>query len=282
MTVAATSIETYHAIKEDGTLGKRQAEVLGNTFGSIVDSRGVRRGARFRDLAGQRFGRLVALEVVGRNTSRGMVWRCQCDCGCVSQHSSTGLVEGTTQSCGCYQQERRVECNTEHGMADTLIHGLWMSMMARCYTTTNEAYDRYGGRGIVVDERWHDFANFFADMGHRPEGKSLDRRDNNGPYSASNCRWATPTEQGRNMRTNRMLEFRGETRCMSEWCEILSLKTSTVCRRLNHFGWSVDRALATPVLPMKGVRSLAMSDVRYGRTPRTTPSAEQSEGALSS
>lgn len=272
--VASTSIETYHDLKADGTLGKRQAEVPGNTFGTVVDSRGIRRGARFRDLAGLRFGRLIALEVSERKTSSsGTIWKCVCDCGAQSEHSSTCLIEGNTQSCGCLNRERRVECNTEHGMSDTLIHGIWLNLFARCYNPNSPAYSNYGGRGIGVDQRWHDFATFFADMGHRPDGKTLDRKDNNGPYSKDNCRWATPKQQGRNKRTNRLLEFRGETKCMVEWCEVLGLKTSTVCRRLNTFGWSVERALSTPVLPMKGARSKAMSDARYGRTPR----AERSE-----
>lgn len=202
---------------------------------------------RIKNLSGRRFGRLTALNVAGTNSSGGKVWNCVCECGSTKTVSSSSLLTGTTQSCGCLLIEARISANTTHGLTGNPMLGLWEKMMARCYCKTNAAYDRYGGRGIFVEQSWHDVQNFIADMGPKPEGMSLDRKNNDGPYSKENCRWATPVEQGRNKRNNRLLEFRGQTKCMAEWCEELGLKTSTVCRRLNHCGWSVDRALSTPV-----------------------------------
>lgn len=90
--------------------------------------------------------------------------------------------------------------NYRHGMAGTRIYNIWCDMIARCSRPTHPRYASYGGRGITVCERWRSFPNFFADMGHRPEGKSLDRVDNDGPYAPDNVRWATPSEQNTNRR----------------------------------------------------------------------------------
>lgn len=76
----------------------------------------------------------------------------------------------------------------------------WQAMLARCYRPVCNGYKNYGGRGITVCERWHSFENFYADMGDRPKGKTLDRLDVNGNYEPGNCRWATPTEQRANTR----------------------------------------------------------------------------------
>ena len=93
-------------------------------------------------------------------------------------------------------------CNGENP-----TYSAWRSMMSRCYTISHAAFDRYGGRGIIVCERWLDFLNFLADMGERPASYlSLDRIDNNGIYEPKNCRWATREQQQRNRRNAKLTE----------------------------------------------------------------------------
>lgn len=87
-----------------------------------------------------------------------------------------------------------------HGMAGTRIYHIWADMVARCSRPTHGRYTDFGGRGIKVCERWREFVNFYADMGDRPDGRSLDRINNDEGYSPDNCRWATFRQQRHNRR----------------------------------------------------------------------------------
>ena len=120
-------------------------------------------------------------------------------------------------------------------------------MLTRCTNVNDEHYELWGGRGIKVCDRWRtSFKNFYADMGDRPEGLSLDRIDNDGDYEPSNCRWATQKQQQNNRRNNTSLAFNGLTATMSDWADRLGISKVTLCARLTRYGWSVERALSTP------------------------------------
>jgi len=139
--------------------------------------------------------------------------------------------------------------NLKHGLAKTPIHRIWTDMRQRCSNPRHHAYKNYGGRGVKVCERWNVFENFLADIGaNRPSRKySLDRIDNNGPYSPENCRWASRTEQANNTTKSRFLEWNGQRKTVSEWCRLIGIKQSTLNARLNYYGWSVEKSLTVGV-----------------------------------
>jgi hypothetical protein len=161
------------------------------------------------DLAKQRFGRLTVLVRDYSEAGGAAKWLCQCDCGKLTTVTSHALRSGLTQSCGCLHSERTAAANTSRGNAGGLAprtgrpraYSSWRNMIRRCTKETDPRYPDWGGRGIAIDPRWMTFANFLADMGERPPGMSLERKDNNGPYAAWNCVWATPHQQQVNSRS---------------------------------------------------------------------------------
>lgn len=160
------------------------------------------------DLVGRNFGRLKVLQRAGSTDLGAALWDCHCVCGNPVIVQGRRLLSGVTTSCGCKQREYQQSAKGfwVHGHARSSNNGpsptyiSWQLMISRCYNTRNKDYANYGGRGIVVDERWHTFENFLADMGERPAGKTLDRKKNELGYAKANCRWATPKEQASNRR----------------------------------------------------------------------------------
>lgn len=121
----------------------------------------------------------------------------------------------------------------------------WGQMIARCYDPKHHKYPSYGGRGIRVCDRWICFRLFAEDMGPRPPGMTLNRIDNNGPYSPENCEWASAVTQNRNRRDNLLLTHKGETLCVAAWAERLGVRREALRNRI-HRGWPVDEALSKP------------------------------------
>jgi len=118
----------------------------------------------------------------------------------------------------------------------------WAAIIQRTTNPNAPKYPSYGGRGITVCDSWREFSNFYADMGDRPTGHSIERVDNSSGYSADNCIWATRKRQQNNMRANHNIAYCGVTMTLSEWGEFLVVKPNTILTRIRP-GWEMGRAL---------------------------------------
>lgn len=162
----------------------------------------------FKDLTGQRFGRLRVLRATGVTKQGEYKWECLCECGAVCEATGYRLRSGQTQSCGCYKHDRIVETKLKHGGRESRLYNVWNAMKTRCYNPKCRAFKHYGGRGIAVCEEWeHDFLAFktWAEQAGYDEAASygsctLDRIDVDGNYEPENCRWVSHAEQQRNKR----------------------------------------------------------------------------------
>lgn len=198
--------------------------------------------------AGMRYGRLTVVSCApSRNKHRYI--NCICDCGVRKVVRLDGLTRGTSRSCGCLQKEKAAELghgNVIHaeGYDQTVEYYTWKAMKERCFNENNKEYRNYGGRGITVCKQWQgSFEKFLAHVRRRPTNKhSLDRIDNEGNYEPGNVKWSLPKEQARNMRSNRMITYNGETKCLTDWANQLGLDVRVLWNRLNR-GWSLERAL---------------------------------------
>lgn len=121
----------------------------------------------------------------------------------------------------------------------------WGQMINRCYDPMHPKYHRYGARGIRVCDRWICFRLFHEDMGDRPDGMTLNRIDNDGPYSKENCEWANPMKQAQNRSDNHSILHNGVTKCLSQWARDVGLTREALRNRLQR-GWSVEDALTIP------------------------------------
>jgi len=133
-----------------------------------------------------------------------------------------------------------------HGKSGTRIYDVWVAMKKRCNPNNKYGQKNYSSRGITVCKRWLKFENFFADMGPRPKGKTLERCNNDKGYSPSNCKWATYAEQNANKRpafTERLITFNGETYNARTWARKLKVNHSVILRRLNR-GLSIELAFS--------------------------------------
>lgn len=201
----------------------------------------------FRDLTGEKFGRLSVLR---RGTSdpnhNGARWICLCDCGNETLVTSWRLTAGRTKSCGCIGRlsAHRVRHGHARNGKQTRIYWIWLDMIERCERPRHAAFADYGGRGIKVCTRWRqDFRTFLADVGERPSPQhTLDRRNVDGDYEPDNVRWATRKEQARNKRNNLIVVFRGRAMSLAEAVEISGVNYHTAYNRL-HDGCSVEEAL---------------------------------------
>lgn len=188
------------------------------------------------------FGRLTVIGPSSQRIRQLVSWGCRCECGNIIVAPGSLLTRGRLRSCGCLLTDIRGAHLITHGKRRTSEYHTWASMRSRCLNPRVRSYPLYGGRGIAICPEWDDFAVFLRDMGTKPSpSHSLDRIDNDGPYSPTNCRWATPGEQSRNRRPCRSITWRGETRVLTDWAAVLDIPLPTLSRRLSQ-GWSMEDA----------------------------------------
>ena len=180
------------------------------------------------DLTGERFGRLVVVRKVDNIKSRS-AYLCRCDCGADKAIPAAYLRHGGVKSCGCLRNEAssargklRYSDSSRRNMS---MYKRWVSVIQRCENPNNPFFKNYGARGIRMCEQWRsDFDLFLADMGDPPTQKhTIERIDNNGPYSPQNCKWALRSTQLRNRRNNITICIGGEKRIAKDWAAMLGV-----------------------------------------------------------
>ena len=203
------------------------------------------------DLTGKRFGRLT---VIGfdryEKSSHSARWVCKCDCGKKKSVLASCLKAGQTTSCGCFASEQKSKRSRTHGIGNSdRLYRIWSGMKSRCYSQSDRNFKRYGARGIEVCQEWQtDFLSFrgWALSNGYKDDLTVDRIDNNGPYSPSNCRWVDKAVQNNNRRSNAFIAYGGTTHTISEWAALTGIKPGTLAYRKSH-GWSDDECIEVPI-----------------------------------
>jgi len=208
-------------------------------------------------MIGQVFSKLTVISRAPATAgNRGARWNCQCECGTTTVSRSDALKNGRAKSCGCHRAElggqRMKEMHTTHGMCGTPEYHTWQSMLNRCKNKNEPSYVNYGGRGISVSPDWESFEQFYADMGDRPEGMTLERVDVNGDYSKENCEWADRKQQANNKRNNHVILHDGESKTLAQWAEYYSIPAWKLSQRLVRDGLSFSEAIINNDRRFKG------------------------------
>lgn len=209
---------------------------------------------RFKDLTGQKFGRLTVIKRAGTSKSGKVLWLCECSC---EEHNhitttTSNLVTGTTKSCGCFARESASKvgkANTTHGDTDSRLYRIFRGMKDRCYNPKNKDYAWYGGKGIKICEEWEDnyiaFKNWAINNGYK-EILTIERKDFDKDYCPENCEWITMEQQQRNKSSNRLITYNGETMILVEWAEKFNIPYKVLCARINDRGYSFEEAINMP------------------------------------
>jgi hypothetical protein len=199
-------------------------------------------------ITGRRFERLIVLKFAEMR-DRCSYWLCECDCGRTVTVKGKNLINGDTRSCGCLRYEVQIENLRKRikGYSKTPEYIVWCGMIQRCTDPQSTNYNDYGGRGIIITPQWRSsFEQFLHDMGSRPsKSHTIERKDNDGPYSPENCYWATRGEQNRNTRRTHFITFQGKTLFMTDWAIMTGIPRSCIKLRLKR-KWTIERALTVP------------------------------------
>lgn len=197
------------------------------------------------DLAGERFGKLVALQFLGR-VNKHSIFLCICDCGKETTATSNNLRRNHTTSCGCESSKNTIGVRlATHGKSKHPLFISWVGMRNRCYTPTHNRFEHYGGKGIAVCDEWvDDFQAFYnwAILNGWKKGLTLDRKENDRDYCPDNCKFSTVAQQNRNRTSNIKLTINGITKILIEWSEEVNVPYETIRQRLKN-GWIPEEAI---------------------------------------
>lgn len=205
------------------------------------------RSKRSIDITNQKFNMLTAVRYE-YSKDRKEFWLFHCECGNDKIMQKGNVTHGGTISCGCVIKKAVSESNvrrSKHGQYKSRLHRIWANAKQRCMNPNCKDYARYGGRGITFYQDWaDDFSKFYdwaIENGYNDE-LTIERIDNSKGYSPDNCKWITSAEQQRNTRKNRFYTINGETKTLTEWCEIYDKVPNTIRYRLKR-GMSIEEAL---------------------------------------
>lgn len=206
-----------------------------NSCGCLMEER-YKKGPTKIDIIGQRFGRLMVVEETADRTKCGEVkYLCLCDCGNTKIVAGTSLRYGKTKSCGCLSAESTSERARTHGKSKTRIYKIWAGLRDRCSNPNRHEFADYMGRGITVCKEWEDDFQAFYDWSMAngySEKLTIDRIDNDGPYSPDNCRWTTRKAQSDNTRLTVHITVDGETKNITDWANTIGVARSTISRHV--------------------------------------------------
>lgn len=210
---------------------------------------------KFKDLTGQKFGRLLVISL--NSKSKHSKWNCICDCGNEKVVYGDKLKYGSSISCGCYRTERIKNAVTKHGQSGKRLYKIWIDMRNRCKNPLCRDFHYYGGRGIKVCDEWLNSYNAFRNWSYSNGYKddlTIDRIDLNGDYSPNNCKWATRKEQLNNTRRTVFVKYNGKLYSITQLSELLSLPYFRLYNGLKKGNMSVEQAI-----------EYAKKEVRYRR-----------------
>lgn len=202
---------------------------------------------KFINLEGKKFGKLTVGKSIG-NEGGYRVWNCICSCGKSKDVQSRSLVSGIVKSCGCLFR-------TVNGLSNTGAYKTWLQIRNKCINKDHVMYKNYGAKGIILCKSWHDFLNFYNDMGDRPKGLVLDRENPKKGFNKSNCNWVNPKDQHIEGRT-RLITFNGKTKTLSGWATKLGIGKATLQYRLDYAKMSLHRALTAKTYKQRKEASL--------------------------
>lgn len=212
---------------------------------------------RFKDYADKKFNHLTPLSFDSRDEDKKITyWLCRCDCGKELVLNIKNVKDGHIKDCGCMRAERikkmaitKTKIAPEHKRLYSILSG----MKKRCYNKNCESYLDYGARGISICDEWlqdsESFVQWALSNGYS-DSLSIDRIDVNGNYCPENCRWTNWKVQSNNRRSNKIIEYQGESHTVSEWADLIGIKRKVLeqrIRKVEDGKWSLEDAFSKPI-----------------------------------